>query len=110
MPRLLSRSLLSIVAVLIGSSGAPLRAGPDMVVDKLNKKIDNFALSDAEGKTWSLHDHKDKKAIVIVFLSFECPVSTSYSSILAEMAQSYRDKQVSFVAVNSSDDGDAAHI
>ncbi|MGH7169890.1 MAG: hypothetical protein ACRELG_06410, partial [Gemmataceae bacterium] len=34
----------------------------------------------------------------------------SYVPILAELAKTYRDKQVVFAAVNSSDDGDAAHI
>lgn len=110
MPRLFSRSLLPIFVVPIVSAPAFLRAGSDVVVDKLNKKIDNITLHDAAGKPRSLYDLKDKKAIVVVFLSFDCPVSTSYSSILSELAKSYRDKQVAFVAVNSSDDGDAAHI
>ena len=110
MPRLLSRSLLPMLAVSIVSMGASLRADSDVVVDKLNKKIDNITLKDAAGKRHSLYDLKDKKAIVVVFLSFECPVSTSYSSVLAELAKTYRDKQVAFVAVNSSDDGDAKQI
>jgi peroxiredoxin len=110
MPRLLSRSLLPILAVSIVSMGASLRADSDVVVRKLNKKIDNITLKDADGKPRSLYDLKDKKAIVVVFVSFECPVSASYSSALAELAKTYRDKQVVFVAINSSDDGDAAHI
>ena len=110
MSRLLSRSLLPILTVLIVLIGASLRADSDVVVDKLNKKIDNITLKDAAGKPRSLYDLKDKKAVVVVFLSFECPVSTSYSSVLAELAKTYRDKQVAFVAVNSSDDGDAAQL
>lgn len=110
MPRLFSRSFLPILAALMVSAGAIVRADSDVVVDKLNKKIDNITLHDAAGKPRSLYDLKNKKAIVIVFLSFDCPVSTSYSSILSELAKTYRDKQVAFVAVNSSDDGDAAHI
>lgn len=81
-----------------------------MVVDKLNKRIDNITLKDTSGKPRSLYELKDKKAIVVVFLSFECPVSTSYSSVLAELAKTYRDKQVAFLAVNSNDDGDAAQL
>jgi len=110
MPRLLSRMLLSILVVFIVLTGAFVRADADVVVDKINKKIDNVTLHDAAGKARSLYDLKDKKAIVVVFLSFDCPVSAGYSSILAELAKTYRDKQVSFVAVNSSDDGDAAQI
>jgi peroxiredoxin/cytochrome c553 len=111
MSRRLSRSLLPILLLaLIAWTGTPLCADSSVVVDKLNKKIDNVTLKDAAGKPCSLYDLKDKKAIVVVFLSFECPVSTSYSSALAELAKTYRDKQVAFVAVNSSDDGDAAQI
>ena len=87
-----------------------LRADSDVVVDKLNKKIENVTLHDADGRPHSLYDVKDKKAIVVVFLSFECPVSTSYIPVLTELAKIYRDKQVLFFAVNSSDDGDAAQI
>ncbi len=111
MPRLLSRSLLSILFLaLIASTGASLGADSEVIVDKLNKKIDNITLHDAHGKPHSLYGVKDKKAIVVVFLSFECPVSISYVPVLAELAKTYRDKQVVFVAVNSSDDGDAAHV
>lgn len=110
MPRLFSHSLVPILGLLIVSAGTSVRAGSDVTVDKLNKKIDNITLHDAKGKARSLYELQNKKAIVIVFLSFDCPVSTSYSSILAELAKTYRDKQVAFVAVNSSDDGDAAHI
>ncbi|HEY7328298.1 MAG TPA: redoxin domain-containing protein [Gemmataceae bacterium] len=107
MSRLLSRSLLPVLMVLVG---IPVCADSNVVVDKLNKKIENVTLHDAAGKPRSLYQLKDKKAIVVVFLSYECPVSTSYSSVLAELAKSYRDKQVAFVAVNSSDDSDAARI
>jgi peroxiredoxin len=110
MSRLLSWSLLPFLAFLIISADASVRGASDVVVDKLNKKIDNVTLHDAGGKHRSLYDLMDKKAIVVVFLSFDCPVSTSYSSVLAELAKTYRDKQVAFIAVNSSDDGDAARI
>ncbi len=111
MPRwLLGSVLLLVLMARIGSTGASARADTDLVVDKLNKKIENVTLADARGEARSLYELKDKKAIVVVFLSFECPVSTSYAPALAELAKTYRDKQVAFVAVNSSDDGDAAQI
>jgi peroxiredoxin/cytochrome c553 len=108
---LMPRSISSIVLLIFcACAGESLRADSDVVADKLNKKIDNITLKNAAGKPWSLYDLKDKKAIVVVFLSFDCPVSTSYAPALAELAKTYRDKQVAFLAVNSSDDGDAAHI
>jgi peroxiredoxin len=110
MPRLLSRSVLSVLVVLIVVAGTPVCADSNLVVDKINKKIDNVTLHDKTGNPRSLYELRDKKAIVVIFLSFECPVSTSYSSVLAELAKKYREKQVAFVAVNSSDDGDAARL
>ena len=38
------------------------------------------------------HDLKGEKAIVVVFLSFECPISTAYSPVLAEMAKRYAEQ------------------
>src|SRR5207248_3195301 len=58
----------------------------------------------------SLLGPKDRKAVVVVFLSFECPVSTSYAPVLAALAKTYASKGVAFLAVNSSDDGDAAQF
>ena len=79
-------------------------------VEKLNKKIDPFALTDAAGKAWSLDAMKDEKAVVVVFLSFECPVSNSYAPLLIALHKSYADKGVGFVAVNSSDDSTPAEF
>ncbi len=110
MSRLLSRSLLPVLSAVIVWTGSPVHAASDVIVDKLNKKIDNVTLHDEAGHPHSLYDLKDKKAIVVAFLSFDCPVSTSYSSVLAELATTYRGKQVAFVAVNSSDDGEAAFL
>ena len=99
-----------VLLVLFACAGASLHADSDVGVGKLNKKIDNITLKDAGGKPHSLYEVKDKKAVVIVFLSFNCPVSISYIPALAELAKTYRDKEVAFVAVNSSDDGDAAQL
>jgi len=38
-----------MLALLIVSMGASVRADSDVIVDKLNKKIDNITLKDADG-------------------------------------------------------------
>src|SRR3974390_1082953 len=75
-------------------------AWADPVVPKApaGKKISNLKATDNSGKVFSLYDLKDRKAIVIVFLSFDCPVSTSYSQPLADMAAEF-GKHVAFVGV-----------
>ena len=78
--------------------------------DKLNTRIANVTLLDADGKPVALLGTKDTKAVVVVFVSFECPVSNSYAPVLAELANAYAAKGVAFFAVNSSDDGDATQL
>src|ERR1051325_4354813 len=108
MTRFFTRRLRAgLAAVVVGLLAGVVRAD-EATVDKLNKKIDNFTLTDAQGKTFSLYDLKDRKAVVVVFLSFECPVSNSYAPVLAELAKSYGGRKVAFVGVDSSDEGGAA--
>ncbi len=101
------RSLL-LAAVAVLCVGPAFTEGPS--VDKLNKPIENVTFKNADGKAVALHDLKDKKAIVVVFLSFECPVSNSYAPVLAELHKAYAEKGVAFLAVNSTDDLDAAGV
>jgi thiol-disulfide isomerase/thioredoxin/mono/diheme cytochrome c family protein len=104
MSRLLRRGVVALIlfACLIVPARADRPAPAD--VDKLNKKIDSFTLEDSAGKPFALADLKEKKAVVVVFLSFNCPVSNSYSPTLIGLHQAYAGKGVAFVAVNSSDD------
>jgi hypothetical protein len=77
---------LSTLLAAFALSG-PVRAN-DAV---LGKKVRNVTFHDAAGKTTALHDLTGKKAIVIVFLSFECPVSNNYTQPLADLAKQYAD-------------------
>jgi peroxiredoxin/mono/diheme cytochrome c family protein len=63
------------------------------------KPIQTFSLQDLEGKDWSLENQKSK-AIVIVFLSCECPMS--YLKPLSDWAVQYQDKGVSFIGINAN--------
>src|SRR5690349_16438652 len=62
------------------------------------KPAKNFALADAGGKAWSLHDQK-AKAVVVAFLSTECPMANGYLPVLADIAAKYGDKGVTLVGV-----------
>jgi mono/diheme cytochrome c family protein len=106
-----ARRFLALLPALALLAPARLLADePPPSVEKLNTKIGNVALVDAAGKPFNLHDLKNHKAIVIVFLSFECPVSASYSKDLADLHATYASKGVFFVGVDGSDDLDAAAI
>jgi peroxiredoxin len=98
-------SSLALLAGLLLTGAGRAEAPPD--VDKLNKKI-TFTLKDSDGKPVTLDAFKDSKAVVIVFLSFDCPVSTSYSSTLAELHKAHADR-AAFLGI-SHDDLSAAEL
>ena len=103
-----------LLAVLVAGLAAVLVSGFSQSADgpsnaRLGKKIDNFTLNDVSGKAFSLYDLKEKKAIVVVFLSFDCPVSTGYSPTLAKLAKEYGPLGVSFIGVCPCED-DAAQV
>src|SRR5581483_10213401 len=53
---------------------------------------------------------KDRKAIVLVFLSFECPVSNSYAGPLADMVKEYGKHGVTFWGLTVGDDDTPAQL
>src|SRR4051794_21510239 len=56
-------------------------------------------LQDAGGTRRSLAEFSSAKALVVVFLGAECPLSNSYAEPLSQLAAQYRDRGVQFVAV-----------
>jgi peroxiredoxin len=79
-------------------------------VARSNKAVPNVTFPTAGGGRFSLHDFKGKKAVVVVFLSFDCPVSTSYSQPLAELFQAYKEKGVAFLGVITGEDETPAGV
>jgi len=76
----------------------------------VGKKIDDIKFTAPDGKSFSLYELKGKKAIVLVFLSFECPVSTSYSQPLADIAGEYQKQGVAFVGLTTNQDETQADV
>ncbi|MBL8794453.1 MAG: redoxin domain-containing protein [Planctomycetia bacterium] len=106
-------SLRSLALVLGLAATALLLPGwqraADAPVAKTGHKIDDFALKDAAGKDVSLYGLKDRKAVVVVFLSFDCPNSTNYSPTLIQLHQDYAARGVAFLGICPCDD-DAAQV
>jgi peroxiredoxin len=76
----------------------------------LDSVITNFSLPDLDGNTKSLTDYKSSKAIVLMFISTECPVSNAYNSRMAAIAKDYSDKGITFLGINSNKAEDVASI
>jgi peroxiredoxin/mono/diheme cytochrome c family protein len=87
--------LLPLLLLAILMLPAPSAEGP-------TKPIANFSLNDLMGKEWSLEDHKDKKAIAVVFLGTESPLNNAYCPRLAELYKEYGSRGVAFIAINAN--------
>jgi peroxiredoxin len=104
-----SRPTVLLTAALVLALGG--RAAADNPTKaRLNQKIANVTFRDAAGKASALYDLKGKKAIVLVFLSFDCPVSTSYSQPLADMANAYGKQGITFIGLTVNQDETPAQI
>src|SRR5438309_2277916 len=67
---------------------SPAVASQEMPRARLGEKIPNLTFKDEKGKTHRLYE-RNMRALVIVFLAFECPVSNSYAEPLAEIAKEF---------------------
>jgi mono/diheme cytochrome c family protein/peroxiredoxin len=96
---------LSCALVLLFSTNFVVTAAESAVVtDKLGKKLDAVSFTALDGNPMPLKALNDPKAVVVVFLSFECPVSNDYATKLREFHKTYSDKGVSFLAVTTASD------
>lgn len=66
------------------------------------KKAENFTLKDYNGKSFSLSDFKNSKAIVLMFVSTQCPVSNAYNERMAQLYEEYKAKGIQFIGINSN--------
>lgn len=66
------------------------------------EKVDDFTLEDTQGRKHTLYEHKDARAVVLVFLGVECPMANRYTARLIELHRSYGAKGIVFFGVNSN--------
>jgi peroxiredoxin len=59
-------------------------------------------LEGTDGKSHSLADLKDAKAIVVIFTCNHCPVAKAYEERLVALDRDYKEKGVEVVAINVS--------
>lgn len=66
------------------------------------KKVEDFKLEDYNGVKHALSDYKNSKAIVLMFIATQCPVSNAYNARMVELYKDYSKKDVAVVGVNSN--------
>ena len=65
------------------------------------QKIENFNLEDIQtGETFELADHKDSKAIVLIFTTLSCPFSKLYENRIIELYNNFSKDNFVFAMVN----------
>ncbi len=63
-------------------------------------------IAGTDGKSHSLADYKDSKAIVVVFTCNRCPVAQAYQDRLIAIQKDYKDKGVQVIAICVNKDAD----
>jgi thiol-disulfide isomerase/thioredoxin/mono/diheme cytochrome c family protein len=100
--------LAIVTALLLAGAG---RAADELLPAPLGTRVADFTLPKADGGTWSLiRRTRGARAIVVLFLGTECPVSNAYVPVLAALHEKYRGEGVVFVAVNSNVQDDVAEV
>jgi len=83
-----------ILAIAIVFSAASRAAEP--------VKAENFTLPDFNGVTHSLTEYKDAKAVVLMFIATQCPVSNGYNGRMVSLYNDYKDKNVVIIGINAN--------
>jgi peroxiredoxin len=100
------KTRLSALLLVLSSAcllGFPRGRCEDALQRNVGAKVANFTLTDPrDGKAVSLADFADHKAVVVVFVGTECPLSNAYLPRLAELAAEYGGRGVQFLAVNAN--------
>jgi peroxiredoxin len=65
-------------------------------------KVENFTLPDYNGVKHSLTDFNKSKAVVLMFIATQCPVSNGYNTRMVSLFNDYKDKNVVFIGINSN--------
>jgi peroxiredoxin len=74
------------------------------------QKVVDFTLKDYNGKSYTLSDYKDAKAIVIMFIATRCPISNDYNTRMVKLYNDYISKNVVFLGINSNKQEDAEEV
>ena len=88
------KNVLRTAALLLLAAG--------WVVAETPSKAEDFTLPDYNGVKHSLTDYKDAKAVVVMFIATQCPVSNGYNTRMVALNADYKDKGIVFLGINSN--------
>jgi peroxiredoxin len=88
-----------MLAVPAGAAADP----PGLKTLPIGSAAPDFRLPGVDGKTYSLRDFADAKALVVIFTCNHCPTAQAYEARVARLHADYRDKGVAVVAISPND-------
>ncbi len=71
---------------------------------QLNEKAADFDLPGVDGKSHSLKELAEKKAVIVIFSCNHCPYVQAYEDRVMEIQKDYGPKGVQVIAINSNED------
>jgi peroxiredoxin len=99
------RALLTLALLCAASSALTAE------IPAIGAAAPEFQLTTVDGKPFSLSSAaKSHKAVVLIFISTQCPYSNAYNDRMRDMASAYASKGVLFAGVNSNKTEDAAAV
>lgn len=72
-------------------------------MSRLGTQAPDFRLINVDGRTVSLSDFKDAKALLVIFMCNHCPFVKHIAEGLTELANDYLPRGVAIVGINSND-------
>lgn len=87
-----------MIGLVLGLGFLPCKADEEISTDKLNKPIHGLRAVGLD-KNPVVLTSPEGPVTVIVFMSFDCPVSNSYAQPLSEMAEQFAEQGVKFYGV-----------
>jgi len=98
-PALLLAALAALACNAVAEAPAIGAAAPD------------FQLTTIDGKAFTLSSAaKDHKAVVLMWISTQCPYSNAYNAQMKDLANAFASKGVLFVGINSNKTEDSAAV
>lgn len=98
----------------LASCSSPETQGSESKSDDIEQSspvaYNDFTLKDYNGKEYSLSDFKDSKAIVVMFIATQCPISNDYNERMVKLYQDYSPQNIAFVGINPNKQEDIEEI
>jgi peroxiredoxin len=92
--------LVIIAGAVIAGSARTDEAAP--VPPAIGTAIEDFTLTDIDGKNQSLASLKGKNGAVLIFISAQCPVSNAYNERMEALAKDFGQRGIAVIGINSN--------